>query len=430
MCRIRGGTSATAANKDAELLASGVDVVKLVHRRANYKPEQAKDLVNFILGGSAVNMLSWGYRKVKLDVNEVVELPALVRLADIKTLYQSYKQCHNPVGRSSFFKLMKAATKGSSKIVTTIDYCSGILLNEPMEVVQDIIQYFYPNSRDATRLHFTKMLMLAKNFMSLHYRSHIHDDKEAFDSHGLQYALAKGCGHSSPRTSKSQECMFPFYVLQSLKDTLTNFSDDYINQLGRTAEDNLQFGNNNANSASSASSPGASSADVLSDTSNEDNDNDDNENNLRAKLGERITTARQNRERSPFKEKLIRGIGRNEKGFAAREDALRFLDETRNKFQLYQAHVVRTVAQRKHLDKELNDMKRLCEQSGESNALVIFDWKMKFQRMHSREYTPEHFGKRGLPWHGCMIIYHKRVNHQQNGVTTHTVQRLMYTWTK
>lgn len=268
-----------------------------------------------------------------------------------------------------------------------------------MGVVQDTIPYFYPNSRDDTRLHFTKMLMLAKNFMSLHYRSHIHDDKETFDSHGLQYTLAKDCGNSSHRTSKCQECMFPFYVLQSLKDTLTNLSDDYINQLGRTAEDNLQNGNSNANSASSASIPDANSADVLSDTSNEDNDND-NENNLRAKLGERIATARQNREKSPFKEKLIRGITRNEKGFAARQDAFRFLDKTRNKFQLYQAHVARTVAQRKHLDKELNDMKRLCEQSGESNALVIFDWKMKFQRKHSREYTPEYFGKRGLPWHG------------------------------
>lgn len=151
-------------------------------------------------------------------------------------------------------------------------------------------------------------------------------------------------------------------------------------------EDNFQNKNSNANSANSASSTnGASSADVLSDTSNEDTDNG-NESNLRAKLRGESATAKQHREKSPYKEKssryinkqtvkVYRRIIRNEKGFEAREDALRYLDELRNKFQLYQAHVALTVAQRKHLDKELNDMKRLCEQSGESNALVVFDWK-------------------------------------------------------
>jgi len=148
ICALHSGTNFKAAFNDAKLMVTGKDVVKVVHRRAKFTPEQANDLVKFILGGSAVNMLSWGYRKMKLAVNEVVELPALVRLADIQMLYQSYKQCINPLGRSTFFKVMKSATKGSNKIVTAIDYCSGILLSEPMGVVQDIIQYFYPNSRD------------------------------------------------------------------------------------------------------------------------------------------------------------------------------------------------------------------------------------------------------------------------------------------
>lgn len=159
-------------------------MVKVFHHRARYKSEQAIELVKFILGGSAVSM-SWGFRLVKLDINEVVKLPALVQLADVKTLYHCYKQCNNPFTYQTFCRVMRKATKGSNKIVTAIDYCSGILLSGPMEVVQDIIHYFYLNSRDATRLNFTKMLMLAKKFMSLHYRSHIHDDKEEFDSHGL-----------------------------------------------------------------------------------------------------------------------------------------------------------------------------------------------------------------------------------------------------
>ncbi len=33
------------------------------------------------------------------------------------------------------------------------------------------------------------------------------------------------------------------------------------------------------------------------------------------------------------------------------------------------------------------------------------DFKMKFEVQSSRGSTVEHFGKRGIGWHGCALLY-------------------------
>ena len=39
-------------------------------------------------------------------------------------------------------------------------------------------------------------------------------------------------------------------------------------------------------------------------------------------------------------------------------------------------------------------------------AIMIGDFKMKFKPMSSRETTLDHYGKRGVSWHGfCLIFY-------------------------
>ena len=37
---------------------------------------------------------------------------------------------------------------------------------------------------------------------------------------------------------------------------------------------------------------------------------------------------------------------------------------------------------------------------------MIIDFKMKFEAMSSRENTLQPFGKRGIGWHGCALIYY------------------------
>ena len=38
--------------------------------------------------------------------------------------------------------------------------------------------------------------------------------------------------------------------------------------------------------------------------------------------------------------------------------------------------------------------------------MVIIDFKMKYEVKSSRESTLEHYGKRGLGWHGMAIIFY------------------------
>ena len=39
-------------------------------------------------------------------------------------------------------------------------------------------------------------------------------------------------------------------------------------------------------------------------------------------------------------------------------------------------------------------------------AVVIMDFKMKFEAKSARESSVEHFGKRGMGWHGLAITYY------------------------
>ena len=51
-----------------------------------------------------------------------------------------------------------------------------------------------------------------------------------------------------------------------------------------------------------------------------------------------------------------------------------------------------------------------CAEAGDcTRAMLLLDWKMKFESTGTHETSQEHFGKRGLPWHGARIIFFKLV---------------------
>ena len=49
----------------------------------------------------------------------------------------------------------------------------------------------------------------------------------------------------------------------------------------------------------------------------------------------------------------------------------------------------------------LSEMLRTLEND---EVVVVADWKMKFLASVFREGMHEYFGKRGMPWHGIMLI--------------------------
>ena len=85
-----------------------------------------------------------------------------------------------------------------------------------------------------------------------------------------------------------------------------------------------------------------------------------------------------------------------------RNNALRVIDGISNKFKLFLGLQTRCQCQRAAISKEESDMKELCIRSKGSivHVMVIIDFKMKFETKSSRESTVEHYGKRGLGWHG------------------------------
>jgi hypothetical protein len=63
-----------------------------------------------------------------------------------------------------------------------------------------------------------------------------------------------------------------------------------------------------------------------------------------------------------------------------------------------------------------------CHQTKQASTtgIIVVDWKMKFNERSSRETTVKHFGKRGISWHGMMLVYYDW-SEDLNDVVRHSV---------
>jgi hypothetical protein len=88
--------------------------------------------------------------------------------------------------------------------------------------------------------------------------------------------------------------------------------------------------------------------------------------------------------------------------------ALEFVKESTHRMRLYKAHTLRVVIQQKALEGYRQELYEICakEKNTEVRLLyIIIDFKMKWEAMYQREKTTDHFGKRGISWHGNRIEY-------------------------
>lgn len=77
------------------------------------------------------------------------------------------------------------------------------------------------------------------------------------------------------------------------------------------------------------------------------------------------------------------------------------------KTQLFMGHRLRVLNQQKAIQEMHTNMSNDCLQNGESHeCVVLIDYKMKFEPVYHREKTVDHYGKRGISWHGSMITYY------------------------
>ncbi len=72
------------------------------------------------------------------------------------------------------------------------------------------------------------------------------------------------------------------------------------------------------------------------------------------------------------------------------------LMDCREKLHIYMGHRVRVSNQRS----AINDLRSSLD---DSEAMIILDFKMKFESKYFREKTSEFYGKKGMTWHGAMV---------------------------
>ena len=82
------------------------------------------------------------------------------------------------------------------------------------------------------------------------------------------------------------------------------------------------------------------------------------------------------------------------------KDALMVVSDIQQKLELYRAHRVRVANQQKAIYKIEEEMKQEClaNKISSKHALVVIDWKIKFESMSTRETSH-------IAWHGCLLKF-------------------------
>ena len=83
--------------------------------------------------------------------------------------------------------------------------------------------------------------------------------------------------------------------------------------------------------------------------------------------------------------------------------------ECRTKFHLFMGHRIRVTNQQMHIQKIHDDIRASCPRrtnGSTTKGILLVDFKMKFESLYFREKTVENYGKRGISWHGAMVMYY------------------------
>ena len=89
------------------------------------------------------------------------------------------------------------------------------------------------------------------------------------------------------------------------------------------------------------------------------------------------------------------------------KSAIRALEGCNTKMLLFLGHRLRVMNQQVAIKNMFLGMEHRCEQNKTSDeCVIVVDYKMKFEPCYYREKTVDHYGKRGISWHGAMVSYY------------------------
>lgn len=207
------------ARKDRESLLRGAGIEETIYSRTRFNTETLERAVDFIVSPSNVGMLSWGEKVVELSPYERVVLPSLRRRKTMLDLYRSYINVHNDkagrLGRTSFYELAAAITSRGERMLTAVDYVTGVLVNDTVELLQTISDDFEPDAERRQQL--TNDLELVGHFLRHQYDEHALCNDDEVPTHGIAFGLGLAPqSEGEQRAGRCNACVFPFFHLDQV----------------------------------------------------------------------------------------------------------------------------------------------------------------------------------------------------------------------
>jgi hypothetical protein len=93
------------------------------------------------------------------------------------------------------------------------------------------------------------------------------------------------------------------------------------------------------------------------------------------------------------------------------KDVLGVIDKTEDKFRRFMGHKHRVACQQDAIQRLDKDMRAEAKANGGNGTIlgIIGDFKMNWNARGNKETTQQHYGKRGIPWHGFLGYYYRYI---------------------
>ena len=343
---ITSGSIVHKINQDFKSLMNGIPIEKKVQTRRKITDQVLTNAVSFILQKDHITTTSWGEKEFNLNKHETIILPKLCRKMSQMNLWKAYVSAYEAtkcIGRTTFYYLVKDLTSSNRDIVTSVDYVQALLVTEPVELLQQVVNSLvHTTEKDI----LTQYITAASTFLKSRYQKHVLQSNDDCVTHDLKFVLGRYSSYDdSAKTCEKKkitcpQCRFPYFVCDKIKQCITT---------------------------STTNTPTTSESVCIT---------------------EQIS------------------------------DATNVIKECQRKFRLYMAHKARCTNQNHAIEEIHLKMKKTCIDSNGKDivALMIGDYKMKFEPMSQRETTLDHYGKRGISWHGfCLQFYLLQNEKNQDG---------------
>ena len=313
-----GGNSYFSARDDLRKLLTGVSILPKKKTIVRYDHHIVDQALNYVLSPLCVGVLSWGTKTITLDRRKN-EFPGLCRKRSPTRIYESYRKwCsdnnYSQMKRTRFLELVGAVTAGEARLVRAVDYVTGFLVNDNLDLLKRIVEWLDFNGfcTSSKSQELVQRLDVSRSFLKYTFNSHITQESET-PSHSISHALdlEYDFWRITDEISDCCGCKFPFYIIDEIS-------------------------------------------------------------------------------------KLCEG----------KKDLLDVLEHCKEKVFLFMGHRVRTVNQQRAIESIISNMRQNCEDQGFSDEChIVIDFKMKFDALYYRKKTVDHYGKRGISWHGALLHY-------------------------